>query len=130
LGSACETEGVGVVDFSLPPDPLAAGEARRRVRTLSDLPEEVVISAELVVSELITNSVLHAELGPDDVIEVSLRRDDDRLVIEVDDHDGLSGRAGAHPVASRPGGLGLKMLDTLCEHWHAESGRVVASLSL
>ena len=27
-------------------------------------------------------------------------------------------------------GMGLKLLDAICEHWYAESGRVVASLTI
>jgi two-component sensor histidine kinase len=97
---------------------------------MADLPQRVVADAELVVSELVTNSLLHAGLGEDDVIEVKLRRDDTSLIIQVDDHDGFFGSRGAHGAARRPGGMGLNLLDAICEHWYAQDGRVVAQLTL
>ena len=122
---------VSGVRFTIPPDPAAVLQARRRVKEeLGDLPQRVVADAELVVSELVTNSVLHAGLAPRDVIEVALRRDDERLVIEVDDRDGFFGKVGQHGPARRPGGMGLKLLDALCDYWEANAGRVVASLRI
>ena len=108
--------------FTLAPDRVAVREARQRVRTFSDLPQELASNAELVVSELVANSVLHAHLGPGDLIEITLWRDDRRLHIEVDDHGGFSGRP------RHKGGLGFRVLDALCEDWRAEGGRVSASL--
>ena len=118
------------VRFTIPANPVAVAAARRRVAWLGDLPEQAVIDAELVVSELLTNSLLHAGLAQDDVIDVTIRREDACLVIEVDDGDGFVGRLGKHPQARRPGGMGLKLLDAICDYWHAEAGRVVASLRI
>ena len=80
------------------------------------------------MSELITNSVLYAGLGPDDAIEVTLLRAEDRLEIQVDDGDGFYGSRGDLMAARRPGGMGLRLIDALCDYWHAEQGRVVASI--
>ena len=116
--------------FALTPEPAAAREARRRIKALDDLPDNVAATAELVVSELITNSVLHAGLRPDDAIEVTLLRAEDHLEIQVDDGDGFYGSRGGLMTASRPGGMGLRLVDALCDHWHAEGGRVVASIRM
>jgi len=118
------------IRFRVRAAPAAVAEARRRVPALGDLPDRVRLDAEVVVSELVTNSVLHAGLSDDDVIDVALRRDDERVVIEVDDRDGLYGESGKHPAARRAGGMGLKLLDRICDHWHAEAGRVVASVPI
>ena len=67
------------VRFQLPVVPAAVAEARRRAAALEDLPEQAVVDAELMVSELVTNSILHAGLGPEDQIEVAFRRDEGRL---------------------------------------------------
>src|ERR1700728_2890597 len=56
--------------FLLAPDPRAVREARLHVRAFDELPPEAVANAELVVSELVANSVLHARMGPEDRIEV------------------------------------------------------------
>ena len=111
-------------EFTLAPDKGAVREARLHVRAFTELPREVESSAELVVSELVANSVLHARLGPDDVIEVKLCCDDDRLAIEVADSGGFSGRTRHKP------GLGFRVLDAVCEHWHVEGGRVTASIRI
>jgi two-component sensor histidine kinase len=121
---------VGGIRFTLPRDVRSVRKARLRVRAIDDLPEPVVTDTELVVSELVTNSLLHAGLGDQDVIEVALQRDDVRLIIVVDDRDGFFGTSGVHGAPRRPGGMGLKLLDAVCEHWHAEAGRVVASLTI
>ena len=109
--------------FTLAPEALAVREARLRVRALDDLPAKARQDAELVVSELVANALLHARLGPNELIEVTLRRADQRLWIDVDDHGRFTGRP-------RQPGLGVKVLDSLCEEWHAEAGRVSASFKI
>src|SRR5579872_2747118 len=110
-----------VARFSLVPDALAVREARHRLRDFDDLPAQARGDAELVVSELVANSLRHARLGPDELIDVTLRRGDRRFAIEVDDHGRFAGRP------DRPG-LGLRVLNSVCEEWHAEDGRVSAVL--
>ena len=130
LRRAEENGELGDMRFTLRNDVRSVREARLKVRAIGDLPEHVLTDAELVVSELVANSLRHACLDDRDVIEVALERDDARLTIVVDDHDGFSGIPGAHRPARRSGGMGLKLLDAICEHWYAESGRVVASLTI
>lgn len=96
---------------------------------LGDLPAQVLLDAKLVISELVTNSVLHAGLSRGDLIDVALRRDTDHLTVEIDDGDGLHGEAGNHPEPSRPG-MGMRILDAVCDHWHAHTGRATATLPL
>jgi two-component sensor histidine kinase len=110
--------------FLLAPDRRAVREARLHVRAFDALPRETGADAELVVSELVANSVLHARMGPEDRIEVTLRRESGRLVIEVHDGGGFSRRPGTR------GGWGFKVLDAVCERWHAEGGRVCASIAI
>jgi anti-sigma regulatory factor (Ser/Thr protein kinase) len=121
---------LGEVRFTISARPAAVAEARHRVKALEGLPDERMAEAELVVSELVTNSVLHAGLSREDAIEVAVRREAPYVVIEVDDGDGLFARRGEYPAGGRPGGMGLKMLDAICDHWHAEAGRVIAALRI
>lgn len=116
--------------FTLPADPLAVRDARLRVAELEGLPERVLAEAQLLLSELVTNSILHAGLKPAEAIQVVLRREDGRLAIEVDDGDGFFGRTGQSRRRRRVGGQGLKVLDAVCEWWHAEAGRVSASIRI
>jgi two-component sensor histidine kinase len=94
------------------------------VRAFAELPREVESNAELVVSELVANSVLHARLGPDDLIEIKICREDDRLEIEVADGGGFSGRTRHRP------GLGFRVLDAVCDEWHVEEGCVRATIRI
>jgi two-component sensor histidine kinase len=110
--------------FLLAPDRRAVREARLHVRAFDTLPREAGANAELVVSELVANSVSHARMGPEELIEVTLRRETGRLVIEVADGGGFSRRPGSR------GGLGFKVLDAICECWSAEGGRVSASIAI
>jgi histidine kinase-like protein len=55
------------------PRPGAAAEARRALEGLGDLlPTEKLEDVRLLVSELVTNSVVHAGLSPDEAITVTL----------------------------------------------------------
>lgn len=110
--------------FRLAPDKGAVRQARLRVRAFAELPREVESNAELVVSELVANSVLHARLGPDDLIEIKICREDDRLEIEVADGGGFSGRTRHRP------GLGFRVLDAVCDEWHVEEGCVRATIRI
>jgi len=93
-----------------------------RIREFGELPAQTASDAELVVSELVANALLHAHLRPEDPIDVTIERDRDHLVIAVDDHGSFSG----HPRGRE--GIGLRVLDALCDEWHAQSGLVRASL--
>lgn len=110
--------------FMLAPDRRAVREARLQVRAFDDLPRQTGADAELVVSELVANSVLHARMGPDDVIEVTLRREGEHLLIEVADGGGFSRRPGSK------GGWGFRVLDAVCERWNADGGRVCAMIAI
>lgn len=87
---------------------------------------DVVDDAGLVVSELVSNSVLHAEACPDGSIGVDVRLCDCRLHIAVTD-------GGSHRVPhlvpedpARPGGKGLLLVVRLSAAWgvvREQSGR-------
>jgi two-component sensor histidine kinase len=109
--------------FSLTAREPSVRDARKRVRSFDALPPETTADAELVVSELVANSLLHARLGPRGEIEVTLERHDDLLSIVVDDH----GRFSRRPRSTR--GLGFRVLDALCDDWRIEkAGRVTATI--
>ncbi|WP_327729740.1 SpoIIE family protein phosphatase [Streptomyces sp. NBC_00487] len=129
-----------VVHVSLPGGPLAPGAARRFVGTALaewaelDLPGAAALSARLVedaivvVSELVTNAVVHA--GTDVELLCRLGRDDPAsagwLLVEVSDHH--PSRAVRDEGAERPYlverpygaaeyGRGLRLVAALSEAW-------------
>jgi anti-sigma regulatory factor (Ser/Thr protein kinase) len=78
--------------------------------------------AMLIISELVTNSVLHAKVGPGETVTVECRALPDHLRIIVTD-------PGSHlqPHLRSPGGLasggqGLRLVDALCSTWGVMRG--------
>ena len=77
-----------------------------------------VESVLLVVSELVTNAVRHARTD----ITVRLRCSEDRILVEVGDHDSRLPRlAGDAP--DRESGRGLHMVAALAHRWGVRPGR-------
>jgi anti-sigma regulatory factor (Ser/Thr protein kinase) len=76
--------------------------------------------AALVVSELVTNSVLHASVGADQTLTLEVTSLSDRLRITVADPGSrLDPRLQPHDLESA-GGLGLFLVDKLAMAWGAE----------
>jgi CheY-like chemotaxis protein len=102
----------------------SAGKARRFVRHALDAPaEEVLDDIELMVSELVSNVVLHAGSPPR--VDILLGRDSFRVEI-YDDDPRLPELRHASPDAG--GGRGILLIDRLASRWGAEAhgqGKVV-----
>jgi anti-sigma regulatory factor (Ser/Thr protein kinase) len=98
----------------------AAAKARRALREL-DLPLPLASDAQLAVSELVTNSIRHAGLAPDDLIRITVDWSGARLKVHVRD-----GRRGVRPavvsgsIRPAPGadsGWGLYLVDRVASRW-------------
>jgi anti-sigma regulatory factor (Ser/Thr protein kinase) len=104
--------------------PDAVGRARLYARAaLAGAPADAVDDAELVVTELVTNGLLHG-LGP---ISVSAARGGNRIRLEVRD-GGQRMPLRMRPSAGSLTGRGLGLVATLCESWGADrlpEGKVV-----
>jgi anti-sigma regulatory factor (Ser/Thr protein kinase) len=113
---------------SLHRTPTAPRAARRYLEHVVDRPESVVSLANLLVTELVTNSVRHAGASGHDHIEVRVDIDDERLRVEVRDEG--AGSAGALEPPRRStlgfappeGGFGLLFVDSLADRWGSERG--------
>ena len=103
----------------------AAPENLRRIRRAlegMELPDQVIWEGSLLTTELVTNSIRHAGLGPDDYIDVAVAWSGTVLRVVV--HD--SGSAGppseivAGSIRPSPGGQsgwGLYLVDKLATRW-------------
>ena len=103
--------------LDLLPEPASAGAGRRAVaEVLTDwgLPQETVSDAMLVVSELVTNAVLHAPATDPLGLDLSVVGG----VLRV----ALSDGSARHPRRRTPtgqdeGGRGIGILDALASRW-------------
>ena len=101
-------------EVRLEPQPSSVSRARREVRELLERGgrRDLVDAASLLVSEVVTNALLHA--GTD--MDVTGRLDDDGLVLTVGDGSPhLPSRR--HYAATSGTGRGLMMLDALGDDW-------------
>jgi anti-sigma regulatory factor (Ser/Thr protein kinase) len=102
----------------------AAWQARRALRRLA-LPGSLGDDAELLVSELVTNSVRHAGLRPDDLIRITADWSGDRLNVAVRGGRGVPPAAVTGSIRPAPGaesGWGLYLVDRLASRWGTAAG--------
>jgi anti-sigma regulatory factor (Ser/Thr protein kinase) len=104
-----------VVSWDVPADPAAVGDVRARAtRQVQDWGfEELAMTTELIVSELVTNAIRYAE-GP---IRLRLLRDT-RLTCEVADGSSTAPRL-RHARSTDEGGRGLFLVAQLAHRWGA-----------
>ena len=99
--------------------PEVPGHARALVRKL-DLDDPTRSTVELVISELVTNAVVHGDAGRGEPLSVSLRRDGQcvhgRVCSRGVDFDWSAGEKDLLV----PGGLGLQLVDTITSDWGIE----------
>lgn len=125
------------VELDLPVDHRSVREARLFVaaaneRAVDPLAAARLIEAQLIISELVANALLHGGLRPGDWIRVTFARHRAQLRIDVD--DGGTFTADCETFApSQPGSdsdsRGLRIVQALTSHWQADNGRVTAWLN-
>jgi two-component sensor histidine kinase len=86
----------------------------------ASMPDDSLRELELLLSEVVTNSVMHGECGQGDQIEVAIAWDLGRIRLEVYD-DGPGFRL-SEPDPDRPGGWGLHLVELMSERWGIERG--------
>jgi len=108
------------IERQLSVTPEAAAEARHALAgiSLSDGRERDV---RLLVSELVTNAVRHANLTPGDVILLVIDVQDRRLRVEVHDPGGGFVPRAPAPDPARPSGWGLYLVAELADRWGVDS---------
>ena len=121
--ASAPSETVCRASVHLPDDTTAPGRARRFLRDALaawEMGEDMQEAAELCVSELVTNAVIHTATS----VELTAELDDDRLTVLVRDGGGTgtvrrSGDQGDPLVVS---GRGLTLVDAVASAWAAEHG--------
>jgi anti-sigma regulatory factor (Ser/Thr protein kinase) len=119
-GDAPIGEPTRLAEITLPHGPRAPGAARCVVdHCLSGLVTRAVLDdAALLVSELVTNSIDHGELGEDDSVLVSVYLATDALRLEIQ-NPGTAGVVAASRAGreSGQGGYGLDLVNLLATSW-------------
>jgi anti-sigma regulatory factor (Ser/Thr protein kinase) len=106
-----------MVELELPQDVAAPAQARAKVDELG-LDPESGHALKLVLTELVTNAVLHGQ-GP---VSLRLAERSGRIEGEVAD----AGRGFRSPPprnGDAEGGRGLFLVDALCERWQVDPDR-------
>ena len=106
------------LELELAPSPESVPEARRALDALSGrIAESVLERVRLMLSELVTNAIRHAGLGPADQISVRLFAIDDRMRVEVIDRGaGFDTRPNAISLHEQSG-WGLYLVGQLSDRW-------------
>lgn len=106
--------------------------AARRVASVRDaladldLPPPLLDDAQLLVSELVTNSIRHAGLGPQDGVRIQAEWTGTRLRVDVWDRAGTPAPQLGGAIRPDPGtesGWGLYLVDSLASRWGWAPGR-------
>ncbi len=115
------------INLKLAPEPEAVQAARHSLDRLGDsLPPEKLEDVRLVVSELVTNSVLHAGLSPDDRICLSVVVSAGSVRGRVCDPGlGFEKPSKLSPRHDLRGGWGLPIVEAISDRWGVEKGRHV-----
>ncbi|MGH2808182.1 MAG: ATP-binding protein, partial [Actinomycetota bacterium] len=106
------------VDRSLSGDLTAAAEARRSLNALTGaLDPDTFDDVRLLVTELVTNSVRHADLADGEGIHLRVTTSDHVVRVEVMDHGrGFEPRDRDAPL-TQASGWGLYLVDKLADRW-------------
>jgi anti-sigma regulatory factor (Ser/Thr protein kinase) len=108
------------LQVTLPRARFAPGDARRALRSVcaDHVEEDLLVDAELLVSELVTNAIRHGR----GEISLCARVDEDRLLVEVIDE----GSGFEHELRRREfeqvGGWGLDIVDDVSSRWGVHEG--------
>jgi anti-sigma regulatory factor (Ser/Thr protein kinase) len=107
------------ISFCLPGGIDAPRLARRSILSQLDKPgtRTRASDAALLVSELVTNSVLHADVGADRTLTIELETLDDRVRISVIDHGSELEPHMVPADSEAAGGFGLLLVNTLSAAW-------------
>jgi anti-sigma regulatory factor (Ser/Thr protein kinase) len=110
------------VERRLPASPEAASAARHALDDLGDAVSDARLrDVRLLVSEVVTNAVRHANLVAGDAIELVVELNRRTLRVEVHDPGGGFVPSAPAPDPTRPSGWGLYLVAELADRWGVDS---------
>src|SRR3954449_2736902 len=105
----------------LPPEPESAARARRFISELcraTRLSAEICDTASLLVSELVTNAVIHGRTSA----TIEVHRPPGTLRVAVRDDNPQLPPLGDKPTLDAESGRGLMIVSALADRWGVEQG--------
>ena len=110
------------VNLRFAPEPKVVTTARHALDGLEDLlPPGKLEDVRLVVSELVTNSIRHAELSPNDKISLSVAVSAGSVRGRVcDPGSGFKAGSELRPRPGLKGGWGLPIVERISDRWGVE----------
>jgi anti-sigma regulatory factor (Ser/Thr protein kinase) len=110
------------IDLRLTPDSEAVIAARHSLDRLEgDLPPEKLEDVRLLVSELVTNSVRHTGISPDEHILLAVVISDGSVRGRVcDPGPGFEKPSEPRPRTDLSGGWGLPIVESISDRWGVE----------
>jgi anti-sigma regulatory factor (Ser/Thr protein kinase) len=112
------------ISFELAGGPYAVTAARLALSDLdARLEPSIAFDVRLLVSELVTNSVKHANVSEDDSIMLDVHTAGDVVRVEVRDSGPGFERPSAAPPDDADEGWGLFLVEQLADEWGVDSGR-------
>jgi anti-sigma regulatory factor (Ser/Thr protein kinase) len=117
------------IDLRIPARAESVRQARRALEDLG-LPRDLFEDARLMVSELVSNSVVHSGLGPDDEIRVQADWSDSTLRVTVSggppssEHVTVVG--SIRPIPGSESGWGLFLVNELADRWGTDIDDVIS----
>jgi anti-sigma regulatory factor (Ser/Thr protein kinase) len=114
----------GAHRFRLTGGPGAPAAARRALVELAARAQAPRAELTLLVSELVTNSVRHAAVGPDGSLDLLVGVSDDGVLrVEVSDDGHGFQPASVGPNRDLTSGWGLYLVDALADRWGVARGK-------
>jgi anti-sigma regulatory factor (Ser/Thr protein kinase) len=101
----------------------APARARRALDALNGSLRELRRAVELLVSELVTNCVLHAGAGPSDIWELELSASPEGVRVEVVDPGPGFTPPEQLPTPGAGGKFGLFLVDRVADRWGVDPSR-------
>ena len=110
------------INLRFAPEPEVVAAARQALDRLAKLlPPEKLEDVRLVVSELVTNSILHAGLSPDDQISLSVGVSAGSVRGRICDRGpGFEAPLELRPRSDLKGGYGLPIVEKISDRWGVE----------
>jgi anti-sigma regulatory factor (Ser/Thr protein kinase) len=109
---------VAQIRFTLPAKAVAPSIARGTLDPLqSRLAEDTYFTVQLLVTELITNSLRHARFSEHDAIQIQVDIDDRRTHVSVCDPGGDKQPKLLEQDLEATGGRGLFLVDAMADQW-------------